>query len=90
MVKSVKQAVEEVVHGKKQNFHITLAYPELLDAKAALKERGLEVRENFDGPIFEDIAGYSVNSEWVAVTTKEGETYVYPARNIARLKHYSV
>lgn len=90
-IKSIVEAVKEVTSPTvyEQNLHITLVLQPRAEAIAALKARGLEVREHFDGPIFKDIAGYQVNGEWVAVTLKEGTSYVYPAKNINRLKHYN-
>lgn len=40
--------------------------------------------------VHEDIAGYSVNGDWVAVMTKDSTTHVYPAREITYIKHYTV
>jgi hypothetical protein len=37
---------------------------------------------------FIDIIGYQINTHWVAVSTKEGKTFAYPAANIAELIHY--
>lgn len=36
-----------------------------------------------------DIAGYSVNGDWVAVMTKEGTTHVYPAKDVSYIKHFN-
>ena len=90
MVKTVKEAVQEVVEGKKQGLHITFQAYEREMAIEAMQRRGMDIREGFDGPIFEDIAGYTINGDWVAVMTKEGETYVYPAAGVARIKHFSI
>ena len=90
MVKKIEEKVKELVKGKYQNLHITLSNYARDDAERALIKRGLPVRENFDGPIFEDISGYSVNGDWVAVTTKDGTTYIYPAASVARIKHFTV
>lgn len=82
--------MENIEQSSKQNLHITLEWSALEDAKNAMTLRGLEVREHFDGPIFEDIMGYQVNADWVAVSLKDGTTYVYPASRVARIKHFSV
>lgn len=37
----------------------------------------------------EDVAGYSVNGDWVAVMDKKAATFVYPARNVVFIKHYT-
>ena len=89
MVKKIEEKVKELVEGKKQNLHITFNNYAREDAELALIKRGLPVRENFDGPIFEDISGYSVNGDWVAVMTKDGATYIYPANSVARIKHFT-
>lgn len=89
MVKSVEKAVKEVVEGMEQNLHITFTPDIWENAMAAMDRRGMVYRENFDGPIFENISGYSVNGDWVAVMTKKGETYVYPASSVARIKHFN-
>ena len=89
MVKSVEKTVKEVVEGKVQNLHITFKEAQKQEAIAALTRRNLPIREGFDGPIFQDIAGYSVNGDWVAVMTKQGDTYVYPAGSVARIKHFN-
>lgn len=88
-VKSVEKAIDEVINGKTQNLHITLTLQARQEAIAALKARGLDIRENFDGPLFEDIAGYTINGEWVGVMLKDGATYVYPKTSIARVKHFN-
>lgn len=88
-VKPVEQAVAEVLEQVQQNLHITFDLQHQLEAKAAMKARGLEIRENFDGPIFKDIAGYQINSNWVAVSLRDGTTYAYPAAHVVRIKHYN-
>ena len=70
------------------NFHITLDKYARDEAEFMLRSRGLPVRDNFDGPIFEDILGYQMGNEWVAVSLKDGSTYVYPRTSITRVKHY--
>lgn len=70
------------------NIHLTFTPGPRGEAYRAMEERGLEIRENFDGPIFKDIMGYQVNGDWVAVSLKDGTTYAYPASNISRIKHY--
>jgi hypothetical protein len=37
----------------------------------------------------EDVAGYSVNGDWVAVMDKKGTTHVYPARSVSYIKHFN-
>mgnify|MGYP003463551744 CR=1 FL=1 len=39
--------------------------------------------------IHEDIAGYSVNGDWVAVMSKEGTTHVYPAKDVSYIRHFN-
>lgn len=70
------------------NLHITLSQYPRAEAEYAMRSRGLEIREHFDGPIFKDIMGYQVNGDWVAVSLKDGTTYAYPASNISRIKHF--
>lgn len=89
--KAVQQLLDNAIDSVKPasyNFHITLDGMARLEAKEAMKRRGLEIDPDFDGPIFKDIMGYQMGSEWVAVSLKDGTTYVYPANTIARIKHY--
>lgn len=89
--KAVANLIETAIDAVKPpaaNLHITLRWGAQEYAKAAMADRGLPVREHFDGPIFKDIVGYQVNQEWVAVSLRDGSTYVYPADHVARLKHY--
>ena len=88
-IKSVEKTVDEIVNGKTQNLHITLGLQARQEAIAAMRQRGLDIRENFDGPLFEDIAGYTINGEWVGVMLKDGTTYVYPKTSVARVKHFN-
>ena len=89
MTKDTKVTKLETVEPKGSfNFHITLTPQSRIEATQMLQARGLPVREFFDGPIFEDILGYQMGSEWVAVSLKDGSTYVYPRTSIARVKHY--
>ncbi len=80
MVKTVKEAVKEVVEGKKQSIDL-LRNPDWdFDAEKEVKV----VMSH------EDIAGYSVNSDFVAVMTKDGTTHIYMIRDIEYIKHYNV
>lgn len=89
MTKDTKVTKLETVEPKgSYNFHITLDGFHRREAEEMLLARGLPVRDHFDGPIFEDILGYQMGSEWVAVSLKDGTTYVYPKTSIARIKHY--
>ena len=38
--------------------------------------------------VYEDIIGYQVSNTVIAVMTKEGETLVYPLRNITKVRHF--
>lgn len=38
--------------------------------------------------VYEDIIGYQVSNTVIAVMTKEGETLVYPIRNITKVRHF--
>jgi hypothetical protein len=35
---------------------------------------------------FNDVAGYQLSAEWVAVFGKDGQTYIFPARNIEQAR----
>lgn len=37
----------------------------------------------------EDIMGYNVHSEWVAISMKDGITHVFPGRDISYIKHFT-
>lgn len=79
-VKTVDEAVKEVVEGKKQNIELQ-------------NERYLEDSDCFEFvTIFkhEDIAGYSVNDQFVAVMDKDGATFIYMVKNFDRIYHYNV
>lgn len=89
MNENVKELKAVETTATKQNLHITLEYYARQEAIKALTERGMEIRENFDGPIFKDIAGHQVGTTWVAVMLKDGTTYVYPTTSVARLKVYN-
>lgn len=80
--------LETVEPKSSYNFHITLDNYARVAAEKMLLARELPIRDHFDGPIFEDILGYQMGSEWVAVSLKDGTTYVYPRTSIARIKHY--
>ena len=38
--------------------------------------------------IYEDIIGYQVSNTVIAVMTKQGETLVYPIRDITKVRHF--
>lgn len=38
--------------------------------------------------VYEDIIGYQVSNTVIAVMTKEGETLVYPLRDITKVRHF--
>lgn len=38
--------------------------------------------------VYEDIIGYQVSNTVIAVMTKEGETLVYPLRNLTKVRHF--
>lgn len=38
---------------------------------------------------FEDISGYSIGTQWVAISTKDGGTTVFPAQDIKKIQHYN-
>lgn len=76
-VKTIEEAVKDVVSPKTQNIEILKEGYFDNDYKQELIEH-------------KDIAGYSVNGDWIAVMTKEGDTYVYPSEGVLRIRHYSV
>lgn len=89
MIKKVEDKVKEIVEGAKQSLHITLDNYAREDAKKMLIERGLEMREHWDGPIFKDIQGFQLSANLVSVTLKDGVSYAYPMSSVARIKHWS-
>lgn len=74
MVKKIEEKVKELVEGKKQNIE-------------------LSIYENYGLPSIkvghEDIAGYQLNGDWVAVMEKNGTTHVYAAKSVEYVKHYT-
>lgn len=78
----------EAVEPQQANLKITYQFDVQRDAGYAMEKRGILVPDDFEGPDFKDIIGYQVNQNWLAVSTKDGSTYVYPASSIARIKHY--
>lgn len=91
-IKTVEEAVADVVAGPvtKQGLKITLEEGARWAAIEARGRRGIETPEDFEGPDFQDIMGYQISSEWVAVSLKDGTTYAYPKSSIARIKHYNI
>lgn len=79
-VKTVDEAVKEVVEGKKQNI-------ELQEGRYDVED-GLYKMETVYKHA--DIAGYSVNSDFIAVMDKEGATFIYMVKNFDRIYHYNV
>ena len=79
MVKKIEEKVKELVEGKKQNIDI-----HFFGQYDFVQER--EVPKVVDHA---DIAGYSLNADWVAVMTKEGTTHIYPASEVTYIKHYT-
>ncbi len=79
-VKTVDEAVKEVIEGKKQNIEL-----QQYCFKDKNLELGLETKFKH-----EDIAGYSVNDKFVAIMDKEGATYIYMVAQFDRIYHYSV
>lgn len=90
-IKTIEEAVADVVAGpvNKQNLKITLNSDALWEARNMRELRKIETPEDFEGPDFKDIMGYQISGEWVAVSLKDGTTYVYPKGSIARVKHYN-
>lgn len=91
-IKTVEQAVADVVAGPvtKQGLKITLTEDARWSAMNMRHIRGIETPEDFEGPDFQDIMGYQISAEWVAVSLKDGTTYVYPKSSVARIKHYNI
>ena len=62
----------------------------------AIKQAAKEVLGNYNVRItlidgvreFEDIAGYNITGEWVAISLKDGSTTAIPRTEIMELFHY--
>lgn len=80
MVKSIKDAVQEVVEGKKQSI-IMEFHEDLYDAE---KDVYFSRVQQYD-----DIAGYQLNGDWVAIMMKDSTTHVYPASSVRYVKHFT-
>lgn len=91
-IKTVEQAVADVVAGPvtKQGIKLTFNRDSLWEARHMRELRKIETPDDFEGPDFKDIMGYQISGEWVAISLKDGTTYVYPKTAIARIKHYNV
>ena len=74
MVKQIEQKVKELVEGKKQSIE-------------------LHLYEHYGQPpkviAYEDIAGYQLNGDWVAVMEKNGTSHIYAADSVEYVKHYT-
>lgn len=82
-IKTVAEAVNEVVEGKKQNIELQV-YDYVVDEFDVAPIGFKTIYKH------EDIAGYSVNSDFVAIMTKDGATFIYMVRTFNRIHHYSV
>ncbi len=87
-VKTVDEAVKEVVEGKKQNIELQVFDYPPPDEMDPFKEQGIRGFKTLVK--HEDIAGYSVNDKFVAIMDKQGATFVYRMDNFNRIFHYSV
>lgn len=82
-VKTVEEAVKEVVEGKPTVQNIEL-------------QRAVTAEDFYPSGQFvtlyqhNDIAGYSVGDKFVAVMDKNGGTFIYILGDIDRIYHYSV
>lgn len=74
-VKTVDEAVKEVVEGKKQNIELQME---------GFEDTFVTVYKH------EDIQGYSVNDQFVAIMDKQGATFIYMVKNFDRIYHYNV
>lgn len=74
---------------KTYTVHITFASWAIASSKAALIARGLEVRENYDGPIFKNVISAESSEGFLLLSLDDGETcYSYNTRQIARVKTF--
>ena len=80
MVRTVKEAIREVVEGKKQN--LTLRLRDLYDYN---EDKCVEQYVTY-----ENISGYQLSGEWVAIMEKDGTTHAYPKSEVKHVKHFSV
>lgn len=71
---------------KKEVKSVAAAVQEVVEGK----KNSIRVHFYTDEPeVFQDIAGYQINGDWLAIMTKDGQTRVYPARDISFVRHYS-
>ena len=71
---------------KKEVKSVAAAVQEVVEGKKSNIEIHLYVAE----PVtVNDIAGYQINGDWLAIMTKDGQTLVYPARDVNFVRHYS-
>lgn len=71
---------------KKEVKSVAAAVQEVVEGK----KNSIEIHL-YESPIItvQDIAGYQINGDWLAIMTKDGQTLVYPSRNISFVRHYS-
>lgn len=71
---------------KKEVKSVAAAVQEVVEGK----KNSIEIRFYVEGPlVIADIAGYQINGVWLAVMTKDGQTHVFPARDVSFVRHYS-
>lgn len=77
-IKTVEESVAAVVAGPVTKQNIELVF-------YSYDAFGME-----ESKFYEDIMGYQMNGDWVAISLKDGTTWVHPKEEIKLLKHYNV
>ena len=74
------QAAQQFDDEQKPPYNIELTFSSVYDIGTDTYEPRSEM--------YEDIIGYQVSNTVIAVMTKEGETLVFPLRNIEKVRHF--
>lgn len=84
-IKTVEQAVAEVIDGTPtvQNIEIYVTEEEYKGDEKWETVTTLKHKH-------EDIAGYQLGQEWLAVMDKQGATFIYRSNQFDFIKHYTV
>ena len=89
MVKKTLELVPEAPKETNLSNVAIILMPDAIDrAKRHMDLIGRAYGEAFNGPDFKDIKGYQVAAEFFIVQLKDDSQYIYPTRDIARIKTY--
>lgn len=69
---------------------ITLNKEQLEQAKEMRRLRNIPTTDDFEGPVFENVKDYGIDSSknFYGVMLEDGTSYLYPITSIARVAEY--